>query len=80
MAKLLYHHENGDLLERISGYADSPPLEWIPQEAAGILSAAKAPKKDGKGSPYLNGSLCHMPVLDSPNAQTRKGFLRFLRG
>lgn len=80
MAKLLYHHENGDLEERISHYTDSLPVEWTQAEAILSLSAAKAPKKDGKGSPYLDSRRCHMPIFDSSNAATRNMFRRFLMG
>lgn len=80
MSKLLYHHENGDLEERISHYTDRLPVEWIQTERIKSLSAAKAPKKDGKRSPYLDSRRCHMPIFDSSNAVTRNMFRRFLMG
>lgn len=38
------------------------------------LSAAKAPKKDGKGSPYADRVSMHIPLLDAIQTASRKVF------
>ena len=44
------------------------------QEAVKYLSAAKAPKKDGKGNPYAEIIRHHMPLLDALQTASRKAF------
>ena len=46
------------------------------QEIVEILSAAKAPKKDGKGNPYADIVSMHMPILDAVQTVSRKAFKR----
>ena len=41
-----------------------------------ILSAAKAPKKDGKGNPYADIVSMHMPILDAVQTASGKTFKR----
>ncbi|MCI8645462.1 MAG: hypothetical protein HFE76_01420 [Firmicutes bacterium] len=50
MAKLLYHHENGDLEERISHYTDSLPVEWT-QTERNELERSKSAEKRREGKP-----------------------------
>ena len=38
------------------------------------LSAAKAPKKDGKGSPYVEAIRAHIPLLEAMQTASRKAF------
>lgn len=45
------------------------------QEIVETLSAAKAPKKDGKGNIYAELINCHMPLLDGVQTASRKAFL-----
>ena len=40
-----------------------------------ILSAAKAPKKDGKGNRYVDVITHHMPLLDAMRTASRKAFM-----
>ena len=39
-----------------------------------LISAAKAPKKDGKGNPYADVINAHMPILDAIQTASRKAF------
>lgn len=74
MAKALYRKENKELHETISRY--SGELKFA-DEIVGIievLSASKAPKKDGKGSPYVELFRGHMPMLDAMQTEARKWF------
>ena len=38
------------------------------------LNAAKATKKDGKGSPYVEAIRAHMPLLEAMQTASRKTF------
>ena len=38
------------------------------------LSAAKAPKKDGKGNAYVDVVSAHMPILEAMQTASRKVF------
>lgn len=40
------------------------------------LSAARAPKKDGKGNSYLDALRGHMQLIDSAMTPSRKAMLR----
>lgn len=76
MVRLLCSHENGDLIEAIDRFTDGFVWEGILEEITG-LSAAKAPKEDGKGNnPYIERFGCHLPILDTANA----GTVRAMRG
>ena len=74
MAKLLSRKENRELHDTVSRYSEPLVLGKAIIEAATILSAAKAPKKDGKGSPYLELWRNHMPILDALQTEARKYF------
>ena len=74
MAKALYRKENGELAETIERYADGLVFTMQMQEVIRTLSAAKAPKKDGKGNPYAEKISCHMPLLDAMQTAARKAF------
>ena len=75
MAKILYRKENRELAETIERYTDGfLPISGM-EEAVRTLSAAKAPKKDGKGDPYVDRINCHMPLLDAMRTASRKAFL-----
>ena len=74
MAKALYRKENRDLIETIDRYTDGLVFTMQMQEIVEILSAAKAPKKDGKGNPYADIVIMHMPILDAVQTASRKAF------
>ena len=44
------------------------------EDAVRTLSAAKAPKKDGKGNPYVDRMGSHMPLLDAMRMASGKAF------
>lgn len=74
MAKALYRKENRELTETIERYTDGLVFTMQMQEAVKCLSAAKAPKKDGKGNPYAENLRHHMLLLDAMQAAARKAF------
>ena len=74
MAKLLYTKENKELIETIGRYAHGLVYARPVEEILKTLSAAKAPKKDGKGSPYLDNTKHYMPILDAAQTEARKTF------
>lgn len=76
MAKALYRKENKELIQTIDRYTDGLILTMQMQEIVEILSAAKAPKKDGKGNLYVDIVNMHMPVLDAMQTVSRKAFKR----
>ena len=76
MAKALYRKENRELLETIDRYTDGLVFTMQMQEIIETLSAAKAPKKDGKGNPYVDIVNMHMPILDAMQTASRKAFKR----
>lgn len=78
MAKALYRKENGELAQTIGRCADSCIFTLRMQEIAETLSAAKAPKKDGKGNSYAAISMHHMPLLDAVRTASRKALLSAL--
>lgn len=51
LAKTLYRKENWELVETMDRYSDTLVLTMQIQEIKDALSAAKAPKRDGKGNP-----------------------------
>ena len=76
MAKALYRKENRELIQTINRYTDGLVFTMQMQEIVEILSAAKAPKKDGKGNPYADIVNMHMPILDAVQTASRKAFKR----
>lgn len=74
LAKALYCKENGELIEMIDRYTDGLVFTLQMQEIIETLSAAKAPKKDGKGNPYADVINAHMPILDAIQTASRKAF------
>lgn len=75
MAKALYRKENRELTDTIGRYTDGLVLTMQMQETVRPLSAAKAPKKDGKGNAYADIITCHMPLLDAVRTASGKAFL-----
>lgn len=76
LAKALYRKENKDLVNTIGRYTDGLVFTLQMQEIIETLSAAKAPKKDGKGNPYLDRSNHHMPLFEAMQTASRKVFKR----
>lgn len=80
MAKLLTSRENKELANTIDRYTDGMMLAEPVQEILQSLSAAKAPKKDGKGNSYLDLLNHHMPILDALQTNARKAFRKAFCG
>lgn len=76
LAKALYQKENHQLVETIDRYTDGLIFTKQMQEIVEILSAAKAPKKEGKGNIYVDLISHHMPLLDAMQTVSRKAFKR----
>ena len=76
MAKLLSCKENKELVSTIERYTDGIIIAEPIYEILKTLSAAKAPKKDGKGNPYIDILNHHMPMLDAIQTESRKIFRR----
>lgn len=72
MAKVLYTKENRELNKTIERYTDSLIFAVRMQEVITSLSAAKAPKKDGKGNPYIDRINCHIPLFEGMQTASRK--------
>lgn len=60
MAKVLYRKENRERIDTIERYTDGMVFPMQMQEIVQTLSAAKAPKKEGKGNAYVEGITHHM--------------------
>jgi len=76
MAKVLYTKENKELSQTIERYTDGLIFAIQMEEVIQSLSAAKAPKKDGKGNPYADRFNHHMPLFDAMQTASRKVFKR----
>jgi hypothetical protein len=76
LAKALYRKENRELTDTIDRYTDGLVFTIQMKELVETLSAAKAPKKDGKGNPYVDAISAHMPLLDAMQTASRKAFKR----
>ena len=80
LAKALYRKENKDLIRTIDRYTDGLVFTMQMMEAVEVLSAAKAPKKDGKGNSYADLINQHMPLLEAMQTASRKAFKRAFIG
>lgn len=76
LAKALYQKENKELVKTIERYTDGLVFTMQMQEIIETLSAAKAPKKDGKGNPYADIFNHHMPLIEAMQTASRKAFKR----
>ena len=76
LAKALYRKENRELAETIERYTDGLLFTLQMKEIIETLSAAKAPKKEGKGSTYMELIKHHMPIIDAMQTVSRKAFKR----
>ena len=80
LAKALYRRENKDLIGTIERYTDGLIYTMQMKQVIEILSAAKSPKKDGKGNIYTDLINRHMPLLDAMQTASRKAFKRAFLG
>ena len=55
-------------------YTDGLVFTMQMQEIVETLSAAKAPKKDGKGNSYVDVVSAHMPIVEAMQTASRKAF------
>lgn len=78
MAKLLYRKENKELAETVNRYAEALIFNIRLTEIITELSAAKAPKKDGKGNPYIDVINMHVPIRDAIQTASRRVFAKAL--
>ena len=76
LAKALYRKENKELIETIERYTDGLIFTIQMQKIVETLSAAKAPKKEGKGNPYADVVRAHMPITEAIQTASRKAFKR----
>lgn len=76
LAKALYRKENKDLINTIDRYTDGLVFTMQMKDIVETLSAAKAPKKDGKGNSYIDRVTHHMPLFDAMQTASRKAFKR----
>lgn len=74
LAKALYRKENKDLIRTIDRYTDGLVFTMQMQEIVETLSAAKAPRKEGKGNFYLDRWNHHMPLNEAMQTASRKAF------
>ena len=74
LAKALYRKENKELIDTIERYTDGLVFTMQLNEIVETLSAAKTPKKDGKGNPYIDVISAHMPLLEAMQTVSRKAF------
>ena len=74
LAKVLCCKENKELCSTIERYTDGLIFHARMNEVIETLSAAKAPKKDGKGNPYVDVIRGHVSLLDAATSASRKVF------
>ena len=72
LAKALYRKENKELIETIERYTDGLIFTIQMQKIVETLSAAKSPKKDGKGNAYVDIIRAHMPIIEAMQTASRK--------
>ena len=76
LAKALYKRENRELIETIDRYTDGMVFAMQMQEIVETISAAKAPKKDGKGNTYADIMNGNVPITGAVQTEARKIFKR----
>lgn len=74
LAKALYRKENRELVSTIERYTDGLIFSMQLQEAVKQLSAAKAPRKEGKGNRYVEVTNHRVPLLEAMQTASRKAF------
>ena len=78
MEKLLYRKENKELAQTVERYAGELTFNIRMEEIITTLSAAKAPRKDGKGNPYAEVINMHIPLRDAVQTASRRAFVKAL--
>lgn len=78
MAKVLYRKENKELAETVNRYGEGLIFDIRITEVLTTLSASKAPKKDGKGNPYVDVINMHIPMRDAIQTASRRAFAKAL--
>ncbi|MCM1303399.1 MAG: ISLre2 family transposase [Butyrivibrio sp.] len=78
MAKLLYRKENQELAQTVNRYTEELIYNIRMTEIITTLSAAKAPRKDGKGTPYADVINMHIPLRDAVQTASRRAFVKAL--
>ena len=76
MAKVLYRKENRELGETIDRYMDGLIFLEHTSKVLDVLSAGRAPKRDGKGNPYVDVINQKMPILEAMQTASRRAFRR----
>ncbi len=76
LAKVMYRKENHELIETIDRYSDGLVINARLNEIVEALSAAKAPRTDGKGSPYPDLIRGHVPLLEAMRTASRRAFMQ----
>jgi hypothetical protein len=76
LAKVMYRKENHELIETIDRYSDGLVINARLNEIVEALSAAKAPRTDGKGSPYTDLIRGHVPLLEAMRTASRRAFMQ----
>jgi DNA primase catalytic subunit len=76
MAKLLVRKENKTLYDTIERYTDGIIMAARLNEVVEVLSAAKAPKYDGKGNKDGNIQKGHFALRDAMMTASRKALIR----
>lgn len=78
MAKLLYRKENKELVQTVNRYAEALIFNMRMTEIITTLSAAKAPKREGKGNSYVDVINMHIPLRDAVQTASRRAFAKAL--
>lgn len=76
MAKLLYKKENKELHGVVERYAEELIFKAEMPEIIETISAAKSPKKDGKGNIYVDLIGVHIPIKEAAMTAARKEFVK----
>jgi hypothetical protein len=76
MAKVLCAKANGELSALAERFTDGLVYAEKPAVIKEVLSAAKAPRKDGSGSIYMDIVNRHLPFLDAKRTEARKALRR----
>lgn len=74
LAKALYRRKNRELIETIDRYTGGLVFTMQMQEIIETISAAKAPKKDGKGNRYIDLMNGNVPIRDAVQTESRRIF------
>ena len=76
MAKLLYRKESKELVQTVNRYAEALIFNIRMTEIITTLSAAKAPKREGKRNSYVDVINMHIPLRDAVQTASRRAFTK----